>query len=484
MAANGRVMVLIQLAGGNDGLNTIIPLDQYSALSVARSNILIPEKKVLPIDGISVTGFHPSMQGIQKLYNDGLVNIVQGVCYPDPIYSHFRASDIWLTASDATQYLNDGWLGRYLAEEYNGYPQGYPNNEQPDPPAIEIGTTVSKALVGPNTSMGMALTDIDSFYHLIGNTVADAPDTPAGHELTFLRYIAQQTQSYTSSLQKAAAKAKNISTLYPAGNALAEKLKIVARLIAGGLQTPIYLVSHGSFDSHANQTEASDTTAGTHAALLNKLSEAVVAFLDDCKLLQTDDRVAAMTFSEFGRRIISNGSQGTDHGSAQPIMVFGKNVNPGIIGSNPVIPVKATVRDNLDMQHDYRSVYASVLADWFQVSQNVMQDVLLNDYSVLPIFKKATPEPTPQRTSDMLSQNYPNPFALSTTISFKSEGGNVFILLLDHSGRSTITITNQEYAAGNYTISVQRDNLPAGNYFYKFLHKQYTITKKMTITNS
>ena len=473
-------MVFIQLHGGNDGLNTIIPLDQYSALSKARANILIPEKSVLQLKGVEQTGLHPSMSGIQAMYNNGLVNIVQGVSYPDQNFSHFRATDIWLTASDSTQYLNDGWLGRYLANEYQGYPQGYPNSVTPDPLAIEIGNAMSTALIGPNVSMGMALTSIDSFYNLIGNEVGAVPNTQAGHELTFLRYISQQTQQYTSVLQTAANKAKNLSTKYPDNNSLADQLKIVARLIAGGLKTPVYIVNLSGFDSHINQVNQSDPTTGSHANNLKMVSDAVAAFFDDCKLLKTDDNVAAMAFSEFGRRIISNGGYGTDHGTSEPILVFGNHVNPGFIGHNPVVPANSTVEDNLDTQYDFRSVYASILSDWFEISADVINNVLMRDFDILPIFQKKE-DTIVNGSNGVLSQNYPNPFSTNSNIRFYAQGGLATILLLDNNAHLVRTITNEVYTNGIYEISIDRGGLPAGNYYCKYVNGKYQGVIKMTI---
>jgi uncharacterized protein (DUF1501 family) len=146
--ANGRVMVFVQLNGGNDGLNTLIPLDQYSALSTARGNILIPQNQVLPLAGFPNTGLHPAMNKVRDMYVNGMVNMVQSVSYPTPNFSHFRATDIWLTASDSNQYLDTGWLGRYLDNEYPGFPMGYPNASMPDPLAIQIGSSVSSVFSG------------------------------------------------------------------------------------------------------------------------------------------------------------------------------------------------------------------------------------------------------------------------------------------------------------------------------------------------
>ena len=270
--ANGRALVLIQLNGGNDGLNMVIPIDQYATLSGARGNILIPQNNVLSLANTVATGLHPSMTRVQEMFGDGLVNIIQGVSYPDPNFSHFRATDIWLTGSDSQQYINTGWLGRYLEKEYSGYPAGYPNTNMPDPLAIQVGSAVSLGLQGPNINMGMAISDINNFYNIVNNTVDPAPNTPAGHELTFIRFIAQQTQQYTSVIQAAAGKAQNQSTLYPPGNSLSDQLKIVARLIAGGLKTPIYVVNLGGFDTHSVQVDPNDKTKGVHATLMQRIS--------------------------------------------------------------------------------------------------------------------------------------------------------------------------------------------------------------------
>jgi uncharacterized protein (DUF1501 family) len=476
---NKNVIVLIQLIGGNDGLNTVIPLDQYAALSTVRKNIMIPENKVLPITGISSTGLHPSMGFIKNMYDEGMVNITQGVSYPNPDFSHFKATDIWLTASDSDQIQNTGWVGRYLSKEYKGYPQGFPNQEQPDPPAVEIGTTISTCLIGQDVNMGTSVTNINDFYNLITNTVGHVPDSPAGHELTFLRFMAQRTQQYTTSLQKAAGKAKNLSDKYPPNNSLAEQLKIVARLIGGGLQTQVYVVSIGSFDSHAAQTIPNATHTGVHANLLSLLSEAVFAFFDDCRLLKIDDRVSAMTFSEFGRRIHSNSSLGTDHGTSGPVFMFGKNVNPGIIGSNPTIPYNAEYKDNLDTQYDYRSIYAAVLEDWLGLKKDDVNSVLREEYSPLPIFKVI--DEISGYGNNILFQNYPNPFTSVSTIKFISHGGLTSIVLRDASGHYVCTLVNQDFDAGIYEITINRNNLTAGVYYYSITNRAYQKTNAMII---
>ncbi|MBS1771775.1 MAG: DUF1501 domain-containing protein [Bacteroidetes bacterium] len=484
-AATGRVMVLIQLNGGNDGLNMVIPLDKYSELSNARSNILIPQNAVLALNDTTLTGLHPAMTGIRDMYNNGWANITQGVSYPNPNFSHFRATDIWMSGSDSNQYVDSGWLGRYLDNKYPNFPNGYPNSTMPDPLAIQIGSGVSTVVQGSNVSLGMAISSVSSFYNIINNYVDPAPATQAGHELTFIRYVIQQTQTYNAVIQNAANKATNVSTLYPTGNSLADQLKIVARLVAGGLQTPVYIVSMGSFDTHSAQTDSTDHTIGSHANLLKQLSDAVYAFYDDLTKLGYFQYVAAMTVSEFGRRIASNASGGTDHGSAAPVMVFGSEVNPGLLGSNPVLPANATVNDNVPMQNDYRQIYAAVLADWFQLPQTDVDSILMKNYTALPIFKNPNniKNTVTGGSNEILDQNYPNPFIDNTTIRFNSDGGDVSIKIYDATGRLVRTIADKQFDKGPHEITITRDGMTPGIYFCRLINGRNKSTKQMTVAN-
>jgi uncharacterized protein (DUF1501 family) len=386
-----RVLVLIQLNGGNDGLNTVIPIEYYDAYQAARTNIAIPRDKILRLEGFDGTGLNPAMPEIRQLFDEGKVSIIQGVSYPQPNFSHFRATDIWLTGADAGQVLPTGWAGRYLNYEYPRFPQDYPNTGMPDPLAIQVGSLVSPALQGPALTMGMAISNPNSFYDLIDDKAIAASDSRAGDQIAFIREMALKTDQYAGVIKKAAQKVTKQSDKYPAPgkNPLADQLKIVARLVAGGLKTKIYLVSMGGFDTHARQTDATDTTTGNHAKLLAKLSEAIGAFQDDLSLLQAGNRVLGMTFSEFGRRIRSNASGGTDHGAAAPVFVFGESVQPGIIGTNPILPATATVNDNIAMQYDFRAIYASLLESWFGTDPAAMDAVLLKGYSSLPLVSTA-----------------------------------------------------------------------------------------------
>ena len=484
---NDKVLVIVQLTGGNDGLNTVIPLDQYSALSTARANILIPSNLVLPLSGTTATGLHPSMPEIQALFNEQKVAIVQGVSYPNPNFSHFEATDIWLTGSNDATPPPTGWVGRYLDQEYPGYPTGYPNSDVPDPLALQIGSTVSTALQGPAASMGIAITSSSNFYQLTSGTPPAAPNTPAGHELSFLRETSLQTQSYATVIKNAATAQANLSTLYPTAgtNGLADQLKIVAQLIGGGLQTKVYMVSIGSFDTHSAQVDVSGNQNGNHANLLAQFSTAVNAFQDDITLMGKQDRVLGMTFSEFGRRIISNGSQGTDHGTAEPVFLFGSQVKAGLLGTNPVIPANATVNDNIAMQQDFRSIYSTVLKDWFCVSDDALSASMLGgSFPLLDLVNSSCSTTTGVNkltNSDDVLRNYPNPTNSTTVIEFSTTGGSIQMKLYNDVGKEVSILVEGTYAPGTYQIQVDTHSMAKGIYFYTLRQGEQKFTQKMLV---
>ncbi|MBC8083665.1 MAG: DUF1501 domain-containing protein [Hymenobacter sp.] len=465
-----RVLVLIQLNGGNDGLNMIIPTNQYAALMAARPDIAIPQNQVLPLS--SVTGIHPAMAGVKNMFADGKIGVVQGVGYPSTNYSHFRATDIWTSGSDSNVTITSGWAGRYLDGEYADYPTGYPNAQSPDPLAISIGSVVSNCVQGPNVNMGMAIASTTSFYQLLSGGVDAAPNTPAGHELTFIRQVVAQTQIYTTTIQAAAGRATNLSPLYPTAgqNSLADQLKIVAQLVAGGLQTRIYVCNLGGFDTHSGQVPATGaTTTGTHATLLGKISQALEAFQDDLRRLNVQNRVVGMTFSEFGRRIKANSSRGTDHGAAAPLIVFGTSVNPIIHGNNPVLPANAGVNDQVAMQFDFRAIYASILKDWFMVPQATLNALLpsaIGAFPYMPIIRPAVVNGTASAADTNVADFsvYPNPVRGRATVEFTSEGGHVQVLLYDALGREVARLLDRPQPRGLRQIPLDASGLAAGSY--------------------
>lgn len=459
-----HVLVLVQLNGGNDGMNMVIPIDTYSSYQAARSNVAIPQNRILSLNG--KTGLHPAMTGLQNLYKDGKASVIQAVGYPQPNFSHFRATDIWMSASDSDQLVNNGWIGRYLDHEYPGFPTGYPNSAVPDPLGIQIGSVTSLTFQGPQVSMGMSISDPVNFYNLINGIQDTAPNSPAGFELSYIRTVARQTQQYSDVIKSAALRVTQQSS-YPTNNSLADQLKIVARLVKGGLKTGVYMVSIGGFDTHSVQVNQSDTTIGAHANLLKQVSDAIKAFMDDLKFLGVHRRVLGMTFSEFGRRIKSNSSLGTDHGAAAPVILFGEYVNAAVLGDNPIIPANVSVNDNIPMQYDFRSIYSSILEKWFCVDNTTLQTVMLKNFQSLPVVKtNSCNSAIPDLSEKLIIKNYPNPFVSSTTITFKTEGGHTSIMIIDTLGRVIKTLIDQEYTGpGQYTITFNADRLATGVYY-------------------
>lgn len=457
-----HVFVIIQLNGGNDGLNMVVPIENFSNYVNARQNIYIPEEKVLQLNGKA--GLHPSMTGLHAMYQKGFLKVVQSVGYPQPSYSHFRATDIWMSASDSNTTVNTGWAGRYLNYEYPNFPNGYPNATMKDPLAIQIGSSTSLTLQGPAVNMGMSISSTSNFYNLINGIEDPAPDTPAGKELTYIRTIALQTQQYASVIKDAALQTVQ-QVSYPTNNSLGDQLKIVARLIRGGLSTRIYMVNYGGFDTHSNQVNSTDSTTGNHAKLLGNVSDAIKAFQDDLRFLGVDDRVVGMTFSEFGRRIKSNGSTGTDHGSAAPLFVFGKHVMGGVLGDTPAIPANATVNDNLPFQYDFRSIYSTILSNWLCVKDTDLQQIMLKNFQLLPLVNAGGCQKPINLSGESLVSNYPNPFTGSTVITFKTDGGHTLVQIMDTSGKVITTLTDKEYTAGTYSIVFDSGLMPSGVYY-------------------
>lgn len=484
-AGNDRILVAIQLFGGNDGLNTVIASDRYDDLVRARPAIVPPKDKVLALT--PETGLHPALAELQGLYKDGKVAVVQNVGYPSPNQSHFRSTDIWLTASNSNQVLESGWLGRYLQIVHPGFPANYPNADFPDPPAVQIGSVLSQAFNGEESPLGLTLTNPNSLFPYLGNDVNPAPDTAAGNTVEYVRMVAKQTQKYGDRVKAAAAKAANKSALYPAtGNNLANSLKIVARLIAGGLQTRVYMVSQGGFDTHAAQVEALDRLAGQQPSLLSQLSTAIAAFQDDLRLLGLEDRVLCFTQSEFGRRIKANASLGTDHGTAAPLFVVGKGVKGGILGANPVIPANLTEKDNLPMEFDFRRVYAGILGGWMGLGSADLKKVLLQDFDPLPLSATSTGiragSPGLGAAGFSLAQNSPNPCRGLTRIAFTlEEADEISLTLHDTRGRLLRRLVQGRQGRGLSHFTLDASMLASGRYTYRLQSRGRTLSRTLSV---
>ena len=480
---NNKVLILIQLNGGNDGLNTLIPIDQYSKLVDLRSNIIIPETDLLAIE--DKNAFHPAFQGMKNLYDEGKINIVQDVGYPNQNRSHFRSLDIWNAGvSSSDEVTNTGWMGRYFEDLYPDYPEGYPNNGCPDPFAISLGYTVSETCQGTALNFSTALINPDNLSTIIESEEGFIDsNTCYGSELQFVRQSVKQTNAYADAITNASDQGNNL-VVYPGTN-LAQQLKIVAKLISGGLQTSIYTITLDAFDTHANQVTEGDTTIGTHANLLQTLSDAIAAFQTDIEMLGVDHRIVGMTYSEFGRQIKSNNSLGTDHGTAAPLFVFGSCANGGIIGENYEIPNEVPNQAGVPMQYDFRSVYGSILMDWFGVEETQVQNLLFEDFQYIPIINQncTVGIDNPIIKNTIQSYNYPNPFNNWTTIHFTSLGEHIKISIFDTLGHELKIVTSQHFSAGEHQVQVDLSNLPTGIYHYRIVGKYAQQTKNLHKVN-
>ena len=260
-----RIFIFIQLIGGNDGLNTLIPIDKYESIKKARPNLFIPENKILPLKGTSITGLHPSLKGIQDLYNNNLIGFVQGVGYENQNYSHFRSSDIWLTGSEATKVLYTGWMARFLDSSFHNYPEGFPSPTHTDPPAVNIGDTGTFLFQGKTMDMSIVVDPAADGLEVHGISEATNDDnTYAGKEVKSIREILVQTEQYAGVIKKAISTPFLHSKLYPekGKNLLADQLKLAAKLINGGLQTSVYHVDLKGFDTHSAQVRSAARRVG------------------------------------------------------------------------------------------------------------------------------------------------------------------------------------------------------------------------------
>jgi uncharacterized protein (DUF1501 family) len=344
---------VLQLAGGNDGLNTLIPFtnDDYHR---ARPTLAVPERSVLRLN--DQIGLHPALTDLKALYDEGHLAAIQGVGYPNPNRSHFRSMEIWETAADSQRSLKYGWIGRYFDNACGGEPK----------PTLGVSIGNNAPLTFRNTrQVGVTLQNPGQ-YQWAGGEGMEGPEAgkqtfrrlnepkAATGALDFLQRTALNAQISSDQIRAAAARHRPTVT-YPNNGPLGPSLRLIAGLIAGGIGSRIYYASIGGFDTHSNQR-------GRHQQLLTQLGTGVKAFYQDLKEQGNADRVLVMTFSEFGRRVAENASGGTDHGTAAPMFLFGHPVKPGLHGRPPSLT--DLDRGDLRFSTDFRSVYATVLEKW------------------------------------------------------------------------------------------------------------------------
>ncbi len=466
----GNALVIIQLAGGNDGLNTVIPAenDVYFA---KRPDIAIKKTDALALkNGMYL---HPSMTAIKSLYDQGNVAVVQSVGYANPNRSHFRATDIWNTGSDANVVWEEGWAARYLAEKYPAYPIAMPSH----PMAIQLGSVESLLFQSDVGRFGSVFEDPNLFYQLVSGTLTDdeiPPATLAGDELAFLKQVSSTSIQYSTVIRDRALQGKN-SLTYPATN-LAKQLGIVARLITGGLETPVYLCTIGGFDTHANQLNQ-------HANLWKQISDAVAAFQKDLKAQNKADSVTLMTYSEFGRRVNQNGTTGTDHGTAAPMFVIGNTVRGGLIGANPNL-VNLDPNGDIIANFDYRQVYSTVLSDHLGLSQASTTGIFKKSFDRLPIFLNSALLPE-SGVKVILMDPAPNPASGIVRIQYAVfDSMKVELAVYNMIGELVGLLFSGEAINGTYTQSVDTSSYPAGTYLVSLGTSIGTrITKRLIIVN-
>jgi uncharacterized protein (DUF1501 family) len=533
-STSDNVLIILQLHGGNDGLNTIIPIEQYDQYYSRRANIAIPAKnsvrKIIPLDSTLPSpdqiGLHPDMNAVKELYDQGRVKIIQGVSYKNNNGSHFRGRDIWFMGGGFNDYYSSGWVGRYLKSEYapQQYPDDFPNSSMLDPLAIELGSDVSlifhqEGNIPTSISLG---SDPVAFANLIdqldgfddegidprGLPPVSLNNSPYGKELNWILNLEDKSEDYAQRLLEVYENASTSGVTYPetypfnapAGNlrnSLSPQLQLIARLLDGGgpglgVKTKVFLVKLGGFDTHATQVESYDPTMGVHASKLYHISSAMKAFQQDLRLRGIEDRVLTVTTSEFGRRISSNGSFGTDHGTGAPLFIFGKGVIPGMIGTNPDLTPDY---GNIAMQYDYRQVYANILLDWMGVDQEtITNDVFFGNfingpkedggfYEKLPIAgDSVTGFETFVANKYFIDSLYPNPASEETVLSFHiNHELPIHLTIMDVKGRIMKEIVKDQVQPGAHKLKIDVKNLNIGLYVCEFKAGIYKETKKLLI---
>jgi len=490
-----RVLVLIQLKGGNDGLNTIIPINQYDTYANLRPSIGIPESAFINLDSTlsndDQVGVHPSLLKIKELYEKGWATVVQGVGYESMNQSHFKGTDLWMSGGDGTianNNIRSGWMGRALQAFYPDV-VGVPTASMPDPLGIQIGDPTTALGFHTETEhqnvINLSGQDAAGFYSLIqtigGAPILNVPDSEHGEELEFIMGVEKSTSLYAQRISQVFNAGSNYLTTYTTTNpsSLSSQLKTVARLIKGGCKTKIYLCQLGGFDTHNAQVDGGNPTFGDHADLLLDLAESVKNFMDDLEGLGLADQVTACTFSEFGRCAKENGSDGSDHGTLAPMLIFGKNIAAGVRGTN--VNLSNLTNDNQlqGAQFDYRQVFTTLLQDWLGASEGVLTETMFEGYLKVPLVDTAAivgPDcylPMTVGTNDnYLTEKplsiFPNPASIQAEVSFSNLSSAFDARLTLHSlGGSMVSASNVRVEQDFNVYFLDVSSLPPGSYFVR-----------------
>ena len=459
---NDNILVIIRLKGGNDGLNTIVPLYDYDTYANLRPTIRHQENELLSLSpDFAIPSY---MNALESVWGEGNMKIIHGVGYPDQSLSHFRSSDIWASA-DAINDEQTGWWGRYFEDLYPDYLINPPEI----PPAIQIGSIGNLIFEGTNSNYAFSVADPNQLANIAQtgglHDVVNLPECVYGDKLLFLRAQTNTTLTYAEAINDAYMASSNQATYLQ--DDLSEQLAIIARMIKGGLGTKVYMVSLGGFDTHANQV---NKQRGLH----ENLASGIKSFYEDLASEGYDDKVLGMTISEFGRRPYENGSNGTDHGAASPTFLFGAGLNGnGFVGTHPDIDASAwDNNNNLVPSTDFRDVYASVLTDWFCLDPSIVNTILLNDnYQTLNLGFNC---------QGLNTQNFANVSHFSHVATYRDNrtfieinmqnSAHVEVKLINILGQEMVTLCNEILTPGNHIIDVKaraNTRLAYGQYIYR-----------------
>ena len=486
-AENDKILVLVQLFGGNDGLNTVIPAldDNYYNI---RPGIAIPKASCW--NSIGDIYLHPALaqgnkQGLAHMLDVGSLVIVQGIGYDHPNLSHFRSTDIWLSGinnSDPNVRLDTGWLGRYLEAKYPSFPNSLPN----DPLAINFGG-FSLSLTASKGRMGI---EVENPSQLAGGAASgaatldpEATGTRFETEVSFISDIANRSNTYAQRVKDAYNTGKTKLKGSYSEDSFSQQMASVAALIAGGLDTRVYVVTLGGFDTHVSQQDPTNPMQGVQPALLARLADGIAQFQYDVLMLDqsgttVSDRVIGMTVSEFGRRPYENGSLGTDHGAASVQFLFGTQVNSGVYGNAPDL-TNFDANGDLRWQIDYRQIYTSVLTTWFGMTldeaRTVLQDDTLTPVDVIRAQQAGVPSRgLPKNIGLSVS---PNPFGSTSRVYLElPEVSPVSIRIVSTDGREVQQIVDRTLASGSYQFTIDSD-LAAGAYLVMLTTPNERITR-------
>lgn len=402
-----RILVYVVMGGGNDALNTIIPLDTPNNNLYYSLRPTIGISSPVQLTGSQI-GVHPAAQALADMYDDDKAAIIQGVHYDNPNKSHFVGTDIKISAEDGNSFNSGtvtGFLGDWLDSRYPDYPGSYPNPDFVDPLGISMGPGIPQITFqgGANqTNVGINLGGSPVAFRNLVLTVDQPQTNPLGltaSEQKIAKWYAADSKADNFSAAMATSwSAGSNAVTYPTGTSLDTQFADVARMIKGGSGTQVYMVTVGGFDTHASQVVGGATDTGTHANLLANVFGNIQAFLADLNADSTAlaDRVLVQTFTEFGRQVGENGSLGTDHGTQCQTFIFGNGVEKGIYGSTPDLS-NLTVNDYATYEYDYRQILATTMAQWMGAGTVQLTAMGLQSFTQIPFIKTSFVFPTGDR---------------------------------------------------------------------------------------